>query len=274
MLAAIGLAGCQSSPAATPTAVPVTPTAVLTAVPPETTAETAQPVEAAAKGTPDNPLIQLLVPSGKVDQILAGVHELDDLMEAQGVALNSSIAVSYAAAIDALCSGQADIVWMAPLSYVVAKDKCPESQLLFTSLRFGSKAYNGQILVGADSGIDKLEDLAGKTIAFSGSGQRLRLSLPGRFAGGTWHRARSASLPARIRRQRWPSFAAKRTRQQPSPISATNSSRKFPRSSERPTCWHRRGYPQRYHHRQLERIAGKCRLVQEGPSGCDIQQSR
>ena len=167
MLAAIGLAGCQSSPAATPTAVPVTPTAALTAVPPQTAAETDQPVEAAAKGTADNPLIQLLVPSGKVDQILAGVHELDALMEAQGVTLNSSIAVSYAAAIDALCSGQADIVWMAPLSYVVAKDKCPESQLLFTSLRFGSKAYNGQILVGADSGIDKLEDLAGKTIAFT-----------------------------------------------------------------------------------------------------------
>ena len=167
MLAATGLAGCQSSPAATPTAVPVTPTAALTAVSPGPTAETAQPAEAAAKGTPDNPLIQLLVPSGKVDQILAGVHELDDLMEAQGVAVDSSIAVSYAAAIDALCSGQADIVWMAPLSYVVAKGKCPESQLLFTSLRFGSKAYNGQILVGAGSGIDKLEDLAGKTIAFT-----------------------------------------------------------------------------------------------------------
>lgn len=166
MLAALGLTGCQSR-SATPTTVPATPTAALTAVPSETTAETAQPAEAAAKGTPDNPLIQLLVPSGQVDQTLAGAHELDDLMEAQGVVLDSSIAVSYAAAIDALCSGQADIVWMAPLSYVVAKDKCPDSQLLFTSLRFGSKAYNGQILVGADSGIDKLEDLAGKTIAFT-----------------------------------------------------------------------------------------------------------
>ena len=167
MLAATGLAGCQSSPATTPTAAPATPTAALTAIAPETTVEAAKPVEAAAKGTPDNPFIQLLVPSGKVDQILAGVSELDDLMQAQGVAVDSSIAVSYAAAIDALCSGQADIVWMAPLSYVVAKDKCPESQLLFTSLRYGSKAYNGQILVGADAGIDKLEDLAGKTIAFT-----------------------------------------------------------------------------------------------------------
>lgn len=167
MLAATGLAGCQSSPATTPTSVPATPTAALTAVAPETTVAAAQPAEPAAKGTPDNPLIQLLVPSGKVDQILAGVSELDDLMQAQGVAVDSSIAVSYAAAIDALCSGQADIVWMAPLSYVVAKDKCPESQLLYTSLRYGSKAYNGQILVGADSGIDKLEDLAGKTIAFT-----------------------------------------------------------------------------------------------------------
>lgn len=162
------LAGCRPQPSVPPTAAPSTPSAVPVADPAETVDAPAQTTEEApAKGTPDNPLTQLLVPSGKVDQVLAGAQRLDELMAARGFATDSSVAVSYAAAIDALCSGQADVVWMAPLSYVVAKDRCPEVQLLFSSLRFGSKAYTGQILVRAGSGIERLEDLAGKTIAFT-----------------------------------------------------------------------------------------------------------
>ena len=66
-----------------------------------------------------------------------------------------------------MCAGKADIVWLATLSYVIAKDKCPDAQLLVTSIRFGSQFYNGQIIVGADSGIESIEDLNGKSFAFT-----------------------------------------------------------------------------------------------------------
>ncbi len=113
------------------------------------------------------PLIQVLVPSAETEKILAGAGELDEMMEAKGIYLDTSVASSYATAIEALCAGKADIVWLATLSYVIAKDKCPDAKLLLTSIRFGSQFYNGQILVGADSGIETVADLNGKTFAFT-----------------------------------------------------------------------------------------------------------
>ena len=135
--------------------------------PTEAAAEPTATPAGAAKGTEENPLIQVFVPSGETEQILSGADELDALMAEKGIYVDSSVATSYAAAIEAMCAGKADIVWLAPLSYVIAKDKCPDAQLMVTSVRFGSQFYNGQIIVGADSGIESIEDLNGKSFAFT-----------------------------------------------------------------------------------------------------------
>jgi len=51
---------------------------------------------------------------------------------------------------------------LATFSYILANDKgCAEAELV--SVRFGSPVYNGQIFVRADSGINSIADLAGKT---------------------------------------------------------------------------------------------------------------
>jgi len=51
---------------------------------------------------------------------------------------------------------------LATFSYILANDKgCAEAALV--SVRFGSPVYNGQIFVRADSGIESIADLAGKT---------------------------------------------------------------------------------------------------------------
>lgn len=170
LIVALALAACSSRNTATPTS-----TAVQTGQPTEVAAEpapaeTVEPTPSptpAAKGSQGNPLLQLFVPSGASEQIQAGAAELDRLMAEQGIYLSSSMAASYAAAIEALCAGRADIVWLAPLSYTIAKDKCPDASLLLSSIRFGSQFYKGQILAGADSGIEKLEDLNGKRFAFT-----------------------------------------------------------------------------------------------------------
>ena len=165
VLAAVMTTACTSRPTAVPapTQATQTPSASQT----EVSLQSTPGVDQAPKGTANNPLVQVFVPSGDVAKIQAGAEDLDKLMEDRGVTLRSSVAVNYAAAIDAMCAGRADIVWMTPLSYVIAKDRCPEAQLLLTSVRFGSQFYAGQILVRSGSGIDTLEDLNGKTFAFT-----------------------------------------------------------------------------------------------------------
>jgi len=74
------------------------------------------------------------------------------------------VATSYAAAIEALCATppQAHMGALATFSYILAAEKgCAQTALVST--RYGSAFYNGQFVVRADSGIEKLEDLAGKT---------------------------------------------------------------------------------------------------------------
>jgi phosphonate transport system substrate-binding protein len=139
--------------------VPATPTAGPAATP---TAEVTEEL-----GTEKRPLINVFVPSGDVQAILAGGERLDEMLKSKyGIVTKSSVATSYTAAIEALCSGKADIVWLATLSYVLAHDKC-DAQILLMSIRRGSPTYKGQILVGVDSGINSLADLRGKKFAFT-----------------------------------------------------------------------------------------------------------
>jgi phosphonate transport system substrate-binding protein len=119
-----------TAPAAAPTAIPPAPTAVVaapTAVPLAPTAVPAAPTKAPIK------LIQSYVPSGNATQILAAAKDLDKLMTAKtGYVFESSVATSYAATVEAMCSGKVDIGWLNPLGYVVANNKCGVEGLLLT----------------------------------------------------------------------------------------------------------------------------------------------
>ena len=158
---------CAGRPAPTPTSaleVPQAAEATLTPVPEQ---PTSTPVPAgAALGTEANPIRLVWVPSGDTQKILAGAEKLDALLAKQGIYVKSSVATSYAAAIEALCAGQVDAAALATLSYVLAHDKCG-AEVILNSIRRGSATYNGQILVRADSGINTIADLKGKKFAFT-----------------------------------------------------------------------------------------------------------
>lgn len=152
VILAMVLGAC--SRAATPTATP----------PPQPTQapETKEEI-----GTDARPLVNVFVPSGDTQKIVDGGSRLDALLKSKyGVVTKSSVATSYAAAIEALCAGKADIVWLATLSYVLAHDKCG-AVLAVTSVRRGSATYKGQILVRSDSNINTIADLKGKKFAFT-----------------------------------------------------------------------------------------------------------
>ncbi len=116
-------------------------------------------------GTEENPLIWALVPSSESDTVLASFDAVTDIIyEETGLVIDPFVATEYAGVIEALSADppQAHISSLATFAYLVAAERgVAEAELV--SVRYGSASYNGQIFVRADSGINSLEDLAGKT---------------------------------------------------------------------------------------------------------------
>lgn len=126
----------------------------------------ALPVSAAQLGSKDNPIRMLFAPSGEAQVILEGGEEIAHLLhKVTGLYFKTSIATSYAAVIEAMGAGKADIGWLATFSYVLGKEKYG-FDLLFIVVRFGSPFYRGQIVVNAKSGINDLAGLKGKKFAY------------------------------------------------------------------------------------------------------------
>ena len=116
-------------------------------------------------GTEENPLIWAFVPSGEMQDVTAGAEEVAQLLfEETGLVVDTFVATEYAGVIEAMCADppKAHLGSLATFAYILASERgCAEAELV--SVRFGSPVYNGQIYVRADSGIESLSDLAGKT---------------------------------------------------------------------------------------------------------------
>ncbi len=124
------------------------------------------PTEAVELGTPEKPIRMMFVPSGDAQVILEGGQEIAQMLKkATGLYFSTSVATSYAAVIEAMGAEKVDIGWLATFSYVLARDKY-DVELLLIVVRFGKPFYRGQIMVRADSGINTLADLQGKTFAY------------------------------------------------------------------------------------------------------------
>jgi phosphonate transport system substrate-binding protein len=113
-------------------------------------------------GTEDNPLILMLIPSENAEETLAGGEKLAELIsEESGLVVQAEVSTDYAAAIEAICSGEAHMVALNTFGYILASEReCATVGVV--SVRFGSTFYAGQIITLADSGIEDYEDLKGK----------------------------------------------------------------------------------------------------------------
>ena len=113
----------------------------------------------------DNPIIWSFVPSGEMERVAAGAQSVADLLHDEtGLYFETNVATEYAGVIEAMCSDppEAHMGSLATFAYVLANERCGvECELV--AVRYGSPTYNGQIIAGADTGINSLADLAGKT---------------------------------------------------------------------------------------------------------------
>jgi len=116
-------------------------------------------------GTEENPLIWALVPSSESDTVLAAFTSVTDIIfEETGIVIDPFVATEYAGVIEAMTTEppKAHIASLATFAYLVAAERgVAEAELV--SVRYGSPTYTGQIFARADSGINTLADLAGKT---------------------------------------------------------------------------------------------------------------
>ena len=169
------VAACGATEAPPETAVPTTaaqasPTAEVMASPEAeaspTTEAMASPEAETDLGTDANPIVMSFVPSGDTQEIIASGDEIAAAVsEATGLTIEANVGTDFAAVREAMCAGQAHIGWLNTFNYVLANEVCGVDVGLVTE-RFGSTTYTGQIIVGADSGIETLQDLEGKVMCW------------------------------------------------------------------------------------------------------------
>jgi phosphonate transport system substrate-binding protein len=121
-------------------------------------------------GSEKNPVKMFFVPSAEVGKIVSQAEELEKYLEDKtGYHFKIEVPMSYAAVIEAIGVNNADIAWLGTFAYVLANEKYG-AEVALTTLRKGMAAYRGQFVAKASSNIFSVEDLQGKTIAYTDKG--------------------------------------------------------------------------------------------------------
>jgi len=170
-----------------PTEVPATPTtaptAVPTPIPPICTKLTDAPAAPAADalGSSGNPIVMAFVPSGEAGVIATASSAIADcLNQMTGLSYSVQTGTSYAAAIEAMGAGKAQVGFLNTFSILAAQAKYGIIPALINLRKYSTndldpdKAllgqlepfYKGQFITTATSGIKTYADLKGKTFCF------------------------------------------------------------------------------------------------------------
>lgn len=113
-----------------------------------------------------NRLHLVLTPSQKpTDLLAAGADFGKALGQLIGMPVRVTVASDYAAVIEALRNGSADLAWVHPAGYVLAHREA-KATIVARNVWHGKATFTSRIFVRTDSGIKALEDLRGKTMAF------------------------------------------------------------------------------------------------------------
>ncbi|WP_072031825.1 phosphate/phosphite/phosphonate ABC transporter substrate-binding protein [Acetonema longum] len=91
------------------------------------------------------------------------------LSKATGMKVEPYIGPDYTATIEAMNAGHLDVAWFGPSEYVLAAEVVKNGVEAFAAAiqAEGTLAYKTSFIVRADAGINTLEDMKGKTLAFT-----------------------------------------------------------------------------------------------------------
>ena len=125
-----------------------------------------QPAEQASAISQDK-LTLAFIPQENPEKLLDDISVIRDyLSEEMGMEVDGYVTLDHAAAVEALRNGTADISFMGALPYVLAHHHV-NAQVLLAEVYRGSPTYRARVFVRRDSGITRLADLRGKSIAFA-----------------------------------------------------------------------------------------------------------
>jgi phosphonate transport system substrate-binding protein len=118
-------------------------------------------------GSRKNPIKMYFVPSMEANKVVtSGEAIAANLEKMTGLHFKVAVPTSYAAVIEAMGTGEADVAWLATFAYVLAHEKYGAVVRLST-VRNGLDKYRGQFIARADSKIKSIEDIEGKVVAYT-----------------------------------------------------------------------------------------------------------
>src|SRR5437762_3825341 len=122
-----------------------------------------------AAGVPraaDPPLHLARTPSQKPTDLIAAGEEFGRaLARLLGTPVRVTVASDYAAVVEALRNRTADLAWVHPAGYVLANREA-KARIVAKNLWHGKATFTSRFFVRKDSGLTRVEELRGKTIAF------------------------------------------------------------------------------------------------------------
>ncbi|HEY7221774.1 MAG TPA: phosphate/phosphite/phosphonate ABC transporter substrate-binding protein [Candidatus Binatia bacterium] len=109
------------------------------------------------------------VPAEDAQQVMHNAQPLVEILRKElGMEVQPFVATDYTGVVEALRVNKLDVAFLAPASYVLAKNEA-DIKVILKSERKGIPFYYAAIITRADSAIDSLDDLRGKTFAFGDS---------------------------------------------------------------------------------------------------------
>jgi phosphonate transport system substrate-binding protein len=106
------------------------------------------------------------VPAEDAQQVMQNAQPIVDILQKQlGMEIQPFVAADYTGVVEALRVNKLDVAFLTPASYVLARNEA-NVKVVLKSERKGIASYYAAIITRADSGIQRLEDLRGKTFAF------------------------------------------------------------------------------------------------------------
>lgn len=127
----------------------------------------ALPAFAAENGEVPDKLVLGMVPSREADKLVESLQPLADILtEEIGIEVEPYVATNYTGLIEAIGKDKVDIGMFGSFSMILAENRY-DVEFLVNTVRYGANKYRAQYTVRADSGIESIADLKGKTVAFT-----------------------------------------------------------------------------------------------------------